>query len=65
MTPDLKPLTGVVTFKVEDPKGNVIYLKPNVILTKGVAMDNLTLTKLAIEGEYTISVEHKVRKSEI
>ena len=63
MTPELRPLTGVVTYKVQDPKGNVILLKSDVILTKGVASGELFLNRNAMEGEYTISFDYKVSKS--
>ena len=45
---------------IKDPKNNVVFLKQDVVLTKGVAEGNLTLSKRVMEGEYTIVCNYKV-----
>ena len=60
MTPDLRPLSGNVTYEVQDPKGNIVLLNTSVPLRKGVAGDHLNLSRHAMEGEWIIRFRYNV-----
>jgi uncharacterized protein YfaS (alpha-2-macroglobulin family) len=53
--PDLKPVTGqVVTFTVTDPKGNVIFKRPDSTSKFGIAAFDCPLASEILEGAYAI-----------
>ncbi|XP_076814766.1 CD109 antigen-like isoform X2 [Clavelina lepadiformis] len=62
LTPDLRPLTGDVTYQVKDPNGNIVLLEENMVLSHGVAGGQLALNKDAENGEWEISFMAKEYK---